>query len=219
MGAAIIRSKAGKKPCRLTNIQTQFVSLVQRGANRQSKFFVVKADGAASEDSAGAPPAGSMTGGPGDAERAPVADLDAWLAKAGTRAEELLVDAVLDATLAAPTPPAPAQGSAVDKAQIGDTRSAPSDQAPGAGEDDLGKVQREAEALREQLQKAEEARKRAEDAKRQAERRTERLMKAAVGGTTALVSGTVDLAAAQAAAPEISEKSRAAWKAGGDLAR
>lgn len=37
-------TKEGGKVHRLKNLTTQFVSLVTRGANRQSKFFVVKAD-------------------------------------------------------------------------------------------------------------------------------------------------------------------------------
>lgn len=206
---------------RLTNIQTQFVSLVQRGANRQSKFFVVKADGEPPAAAAGSAPTGpdsgaSNIGGHGEAERAPAADLDAWLNKAGDRVEEMIVDARIDASLATPVQPAaPAQQPQV-KAQVGEQRGAPPAEAPPAGgEVALAKSQREAEELRLKLQKA-------EDARKQAELRAQRLRKATVGGTTALICGTVDLAevaAAGSAGEELTEKARSAWKAGGDLAR
>ena len=209
-------AKGTDDPHRLQNITTQFVSLVQRGANRQSKFFVVKADEEPPPEDPPKDPAAGDEGeeqgagneddknkGDGDAASAPPADLGAWLDEAGKRADVLLTDAVFDAAMARPSAPASSPPPPVDKArEVGDDRSAPS-------EVELEKSQREADDLRQQLKER-------EDQLRKEQLRTKRLKKAAVGGTTALAAAPVG----DASPPEEGEvKKRGAWRSGQDLAK
>ena len=258
-----VKADSEKKPHRLTNIATQFVSLVQRGANRQSKFFVVKADEAGlgpggecvctecghtvphktaeqcnemecpecggkmtrketaggdakeKDQSRGTPGPKNTSGVGSDAEGAPVADLGAWLAAAGDTVEAMFIDHRIDVALNAPPSTTPAMGPEDEQAQDGTNRSAPSEEAPPAGgeDDELTKAQQEAETLRRRLKKETEAR-------QKAELREKRLLKSTVGGTTALLSGVVDLAAQQEKREQpVAEQARKAWVAGGDLAK
>jgi hypothetical protein len=119
---------------RLTEMDTQFVSLVRAGANRQSKFFVVKADGsvvpavevvpdasdeppvdetlkttdpsaAAAGEEPAVEPAGSTIPEEGTAPDATSKlDVSAWLDKAGARARALAMEHAIAQALAQPSP-------------------------------------------------------------------------------------------------------------------
>jgi len=196
---------------RLEDLETMFVSLVDRGANRQSKFFVVKTDDTHSvapeidatpedqeiltEEKNGEGEGSEITPQDGvDAEGKSKSDLDSWLEDAGTRADDMLVDLTLELESAAnPSGDATKSGAGENNALvIGDRRTAPSEDrsmdAAAQLEQDLQKARDEAKAKAieaDRLKK--ELDRRDRDLKK--ERSRVAALKSTIGAATALPTG------------------------------
>lgn len=213
----INKADDGKTPeiHRLEELEAMFVSLVDRGANRQSKFFVVKADGthesdtdlddsapdgeaeivAQQKEKTGEGDGGESTPNDGgDAEEESKADLGSWLEEAGTRAASLLVDHTLEQAVAAAPSVDASKARAVDEdAQvIGKRGTAPSndhdEDHSSQTEQDLQKARDEAVAKAIEAERLRmELGKRNRDLAR--ERSRVQSLKSTIGAATALPTG------------------------------
>jgi hypothetical protein len=149
--------------------------------------------------------------GDGNAE-VPDADRWGWLDKAGERLSELLVDAQIDAALTAHLDTDNSQRQEPSKTQkVGDRSDVSSEH-----ETELVSLREKVEELEKQRLDTEK-RHRAELQKERV--RVERLKRAAVGGSTALVTGLVEPARGDSDDDKlVSKGDRRRWKSGGDLA-
>jgi hypothetical protein len=190
----------------LTDIDTQFVSLVTAGANRQSNFMVVKTDKPDEEkNKQDVEPSDSDTT-KDDADNSDSTDMSDWLESTGTAVDTAMLDAEFEQTLAD-----------VEEEDKPDTSS------KDAGEEiveppAVEKAQKTDEEITKALAKAEKAE--AEAVELRKELQTEKLKVAkvrqsSIGGSSALLTGEVG-SAVKGDKQDVTEN-RVEWASGQDL--
>jgi hypothetical protein len=225
MNARVQIAKAAEAPAkpvtRLEDMDTNFVSLVCSGANRQKKFLVVKAStcaacgkvvkmdtgccpdcGAAAPTDPPTPPAPSE-GGHTDAP----ADFAGLLKRASVLVDAALEQTLLAATVDVPDPvAAPAPEAPVTKsAEVVVAQPAP---APAAPDPALVEIRKSLDAQRAEVEQLREELRKAQAAEQHA-RANASSLRSAIGGASALPAGEVAKAAGA--------RQRPLWV--GDLAR
>lgn len=195
---------------RLEDMETQFVSLVRAGANRQTKFMVVKREDAQTPPDVDVTPDGASPEDASNQDReaasAKDAEFLAMLGVAFAHVDGLLIDTQLDAAIdksrSAPAE-APATGKTIKREKTGDRSSAHSD-------DNSSELQKQLTAEREEHAKAQDELRKTRADLRKNESTVKRL-RSTIGKSTALSYGEIDVVDATAAKPI-----GALW--GGDLA-
>lgn len=214
----------GKEPSlyELTDIDTKFVSLVTAGANRQKNFMIIKADEQGKEKDGD--PVQQEEQGAGDAGESETegekTNLSSWLNEAGTRAEDMVVDAsiaIAEASLASEA------NSEVDTGKNNKAQKVGKQVAPLAGEQvkEIAKLEKEMDTVKTKLEKSEAKINQLAASNVKSKRELKALrasnarLRKGIGGTTSLVTGEIIATGEQKNTSGEGEP----WAHGGDMAK